>query len=489
MAQFKGLTHSAAIPQKGTDMTATPAVGPAHSTDLEHSGPITMTFKDRRLWIVSGLLLLVAVIAQTIGEVDIPLGGTVSITLLPMIWAILIGGFVSGNPWKPMPRAWQEAAGTLMSVAVLLFGARLSFNIGPQLKTLFNAGAALLLQEVGHLFGTLLLALPLAVLLRMGPATIGATFSIDREASFAMVQDRYGQQSPQYQGVLSMYVFGTVFGAVIISLVTSVTMALGWFDPLALAMGSGVGSGSMMGAAAAVISNGHPELSDQVMAFAATSNLITTVLGLYVGIWVALPMADWLYRKLTGQNDLALTKSETSKASATEELSDAAKKAKQVLTSGVKIPLWVTMAILFVIGTIVAIVAHVTSAATKDIPLDIGQMLFGWAILVALTVVSIYGAKLTKGVIPGIAIVITAGAYFSSPWFPGSETVIAAVGSLNQMAIITMLLAVAGLSLGKDLPMLKGIGWKIIPVGIVAIVASFLMAAVIAEFALGMWHV
>ena len=64
-------------------------------------------------------------------------------------FAILIGGFVSGNPWKPMPRAWQEAAGTLMSVAVLLFGARLSFNIGPQLKTLFNAGAALLLQEVG----------------------------------------------------------------------------------------------------------------------------------------------------------------------------------------------------------------------------------------------------------------------------------------------------------------------------------------------------
>ena len=98
------------------------------------------------------------------------------------------------------------------------------------------------------------------------------------------------------------------------------------------------------------------------------------------------------------------------------------------------------------------------------------------------------GAKLTKGVVPGIAIVITAGAYFSSQWFPWADVINGAVGSLNQMAIITMLLAVAGLSLGKDLPMLKGIGWKIIPVGIVAIVASFLMAAVIAEFALGMWH-
>ncbi len=454
-----------------------------------------MTFADKRLWIVSGLLLVVAVLAQTIGEVNIPLGSTISITLLPMIWAILIGGFVSGNPWKPMPRALQEAAGTLMSVAVLLFGARLSFNIGPQIPTLLGAGPALLLQEVGHLFGTLLLALPLAVALRMGPATIGATFSIDREASFAMVQDRYGQQSPQYQGVLSMYVFGTVFGAVIISLVTSVTMGFGLFHPLALAMGSGVGSGSMMGAAAAVISNGHPELADQVMAFAATSNLITTVLGLYVGIWVALPMADWMYRKLTRQQDVALTKADFAKASKsveTEELSEAAKKAKQMLSSGVKIPLWVTLIILFVIGTIVAVVAHVThppmTPEGTPIPLNIGQMMFGWIILIALTVVSIYGAKLTKGMVPGIAIVITAGAYFSSQWFPWADVINGAVGSLNQMAIITMLLAVAGLSLGKDLPMLKGIGWKIIPVGIVAIVASFLMAAVIAEFALGMWH-
>ncbi len=477
-------------------MSTTPSVGKAQPSDVSPPSIITMTFSDKRLWIVSGLLLVVAVIAQVIGEVDIPLGGTVSITLLPMIWAILIGGLVSGNPWKPMPRALQEAAGTLMSVAVLLFGARLAFNIGPQIPTLLGAGPALLLQEVGHLFGTLLLALPLAVALRMGPATIGATFSIDREASFAMVQDRYGQQSPQYQGVLSMYVFGTVFGAVIISLVTSVTMALGWFHPLALAMGSGVGSGSMMGAAAAVISNGHPELADQVMAFAATSNLITTVLGLYVGIWVALPMADWMYRKLTRQKTVALTKSdfaEKAKAVETEELSEAAKKAKQMLSSGVKIPLWVTLIILFVVGTIVAVVAHVTSppidpATSQEIPLDIGQMMFGWVILIALTVVSIYGAKLTKGVVPGIAIVITAGAYFSSQWFPWASTINAAVGSLNQMAIITMLLAVAGLSLGKDLPMLKGIGWKIIPVGIVAIVASFLMAAVIAEFALGMWH-
>ncbi|XGU19989.1 hypothetical protein ACETU7_01110 [Rhodococcus sp. 3Y1] len=49
-------------------------------------------------------------------------------------------------------------------------------------------------------------------------------------------------------------------------------------------------------------------------------------------------------------------------------------------------------------------------------------------------------------------------------------------------------MTVAGLSLGKDLPLLKTIGWKIVPVGIVAILASYLLSVVVAEFALGLWH-
>ena len=50
-----------------------------------------------------------------------------------------------------------------------------------------------------------------------------------------------------------------------------------------------------------------------------------------------------------------------------------------------------------------------------------------------------------------------------------------------------MLLTFAGLSMGKDLPVLRSIGWKIIPVGIVAIASSFILGTVIAEFVLGMW--
>ncbi|MGW2082821.1 hypothetical protein ACWCOW_38990 [Streptomyces sp. NPDC001939] len=53
--------------------------------------------------------------------------------------------------------------------------------------------------------------------------------------------------------------------------------------------------------------------------------------------------------------------------------------------------------------------------------------------------------------------------------------------------IATIMLTLAGLSLGKDLPLLRRTGWKIVPVGLVAITASFLLSVVIAEFTLGAW--
>ena len=65
--------------------------------------------------------------------------------------------------------------------------------------------------------------------------------------------------------------------------------------------------------------------------------------------------------------------------------------------------------------------------------------------------------------------------------------IIAVTKSIDLTAVLTMLLTFAGLSMGKDLPVLRSIGWKIIPVGIVAIASSFILGTVIAEFVLGMW--
>jgi hypothetical protein len=427
--------------------------------------PRTLTWRSPRLWVVIGLILALSAGAQAIGAVEIGIGFA-TITILPLVWGLLGGGFISGQPWRRLPLDLQSAAGTVMGVAVLVLLARLAFTMGPNLGLLVEAGPALLLQEVGHLFGTIALALPLAVLLRMGPATVGATFSIDREGSFAMVSERYGPDSPQYRGVLSMYAFGTLFGAVAITIMASVAVGLGVFDPLALAMGAGVGSGSMMAAAASTVAQAHPELGDQVLAVAATSNVITGLLGVYVGMYVALPLADRFYRLLTARQKQ--TVQQTAEAVATT-----------VAAPPVRIASWTSMAVLVVAGTVVNTIATGTFS---------WSVVVGYLVLAVLVAIGQAVARLTRGKVGAMVTVITVGALVSSPLSPVADQLLGVVNGVDFLAVCTLVLTIAGLSLGKDLPMLRAIGWKIIPVGLVAIAASYLLSVVVAEFALGLWN-
>lgn len=425
----------------------------------------TLSWRSARLWVVIGLILALSAGAQAIGAVEIGIGFA-TITILPLVWGLLGGGFISGQPWRRLPLDLQSAAGTIMSVAVLVLLARLAFTMGPNLGLLVEAGPALLLQEVGHLFGTIALALPLAVLLRMGPATVGATFSIDREGSFAMVSERYGPDSPQYRGVLSMYAFGTLFGAVAITIMASVAVGLGIFDPLALAMGAGVGSGSMMAAAASTVAQAHPELGDQVLAVAATSNVITGLLGVYVGMYVALPLADRFYRLLTARQKQ--TVQQTAEAVTTT-----------AAAPPVRIASWTSMAVLVVAGTVVNTIATGTFS---------WSVVVGYLVLAVLVAVGQAVARLTRGKVGAMVTVITVGALVSSPVSPVADQLLGVVNGVDFLAVCTLVLTIAGLSLGKDLPMLRAIGWKIIPVGLVAIAASYLLSVVVAEFALGLWN-
>lgn len=435
------------------------------------------------------LALVVAGVMQFAGALNINVG-IGSIVIFPMVWGLIAGLLISVQKFKPLGIDLQKAASALVSVTVLVLVARLAFNIGPNLMLLVNAGPALLLQEIGHLLGTVALALPLAVLLRMGTSTIGATFSLDREPSFAIVSEKYGPDSHQYRGVLSMYVFGTLFGAVFITLLTSLVTNWGIFDPLALAMGAGVGSGSMMAASAGVIADAYPAQADEIFAIASVSNLITTLLGVYVGIWLALPLADKFYHFLTrGKHKQEIADAEaqaerarTAAAAGTLDASEAEQNrtlvtAIESATATVSIPLRLSIPIITVLGVTAAMIAAKSFS---------WQVLAGYAVLIALTLLGIWLGKVTRK-IPSVIWITTLGAYLSSPWFFGGEWMAAQVGTIDVLSIATVMLTLAGLSLGKDVPMLKSIGWKIIPVGLVAITASFLLSTIIAEFSLGFW--
>ena len=110
----------------------------------------------------------------------------------------------------------------------------MGINAGASLETVVSAGPALLLQEFGNL-GTILLAMPLAILLGMKREAIGATHSINRESNLALITDVYGPDSPEARGSLSIYVVGGMIGTIYFGFMVSVIAMLDIFHPYALA--------------------------------------------------------------------------------------------------------------------------------------------------------------------------------------------------------------------------------------------------------------
>ncbi|WP_457946629.1 hypothetical protein ACTAQI_13865 [Pseudarthrobacter sp. alpha12b] len=121
----------------------------------------------------------------------------------------------------------------------------------------------------------------------------------------------------------------------------------------------------------------------------------------------------------------------------------------------IKLPLWLSLSVLTVLGIGTA------SIAAKGFDLTI---VLAHVVLEALVLVGIALAKVTRK-ISAIVFITTIGAYISSLWFFGAEALNAAVKTADFLSSATVMLPLPGLSLGKDIPLLKNFGWKIIPVG------------------------
>lgn len=247
--------------------------------------------KDYRVHL---LALLVVIICELIGQQTIWV-----VTVYPLLWAMIIGGVISLPKLKILKEKNMHNASAVMMVTLMLLIAKLGVSVGPKINEIFNAKLALLFQEVGHFAGTILLGLPLAMMLGMGREAVGATYSVGRETNIAIVADKYGLDSPEGRGVMAMYICGTLYGAVWMSILASVIAKLDIIHPYALAMGAGVGSGSMMAASLAPISDLYPNLSSDIVAYATAANLMSSVLGIYIYIFFSLPFASFLYNTLS----------------------------------------------------------------------------------------------------------------------------------------------------------------------------------------------
>ncbi len=249
-------------------------------------------------WKVHVLCFVIMVIAELIGTIKITMngarGGGISFSLIPMLFAILIGIILGGA--KKIKKETMITASPYISICVMFLIVKLSCSIGPSWSKIVAAGPALILQEFGNL-GTIILSMPLAVLVfRMGRASIGAAFSISREPSIAIVAERYGLDGPEGSGVMGAYVTGTVLGTVFYGILASIFVGLNWFHPYSLAMAAGMGSASMLTAAMAPLVEAFPDMAEDIQAFAVTSNTLTNADGLYMSLLIGLPLTEWLYK-------------------------------------------------------------------------------------------------------------------------------------------------------------------------------------------------
>ncbi|WP_445661438.1 DUF3100 domain-containing protein [Bacillus sp. FSL K6-3431] len=242
--------------------------------------------------------LIIITTAEFIGFQLITIG-SVNIGILPLVFAILLTMFLGFQVFRKgiLKKVFSKGnigfANKYLLFLMLPLMARYGADVAPHIKEILKIGWVFLLQEVGNL-GTVLIGLPIAILIGLRREAIGATLGIGREGELAYISEKYTLDSSEGRGVLSLYIIGTLFGAIFFSIFAPLLLDLG-FRVEALAMASGVGSASMMTAASATLVARLPEMGSTITAYAAASQLLTSFLGTFTMVFLAVPLQKFMY--------------------------------------------------------------------------------------------------------------------------------------------------------------------------------------------------
>lgn len=435
-----------------------------------------MTVALRQLfnWRIHVLALLLACLAELIGIARFDIGiGTV--LLLPLLYAFLFSLFFNPNIVPPLGRAVGREGNKISAQWILIFLmpfiAKFAVGIGPNINEILAAGPSLVLQELGNV-GTAVFAMPIAVLVfGMGREAIGATHSIAREPNIALIADRYGLKTPEGIGVMGVYVMGTVFGAIYFSIVPSLVASWEVFDIRALAMACGVGSGSMMGACSASLAELLPERQEEIIAFAASSNLLTYGTGLFLSIFVALPFAEWFYNVLAKAR---LARGSDDKASN--------KKAKEIDLVGLddsEVSQLSVPQVLIAVSFSAITVLIVNWVGNGVSPL---AALPGMLILLLCCYLGVLIKEIIPINIPSIAWISIVAIFAALPFMPMADYVIEATNQLGLLSMISPALAYAGFAISQsEVSLFKKSGIKIIIVALLVFTGTYLGSVIIAD--------
>ena len=192
-------------------------------------------------------VILCCLAAEFIGPIKLSLG-RFTVTFLPLLYAMLLMLVLYlAKPVRGVGKAYVPAASRMLSMGVVFAMAKLGISSGASIKEMISASPILILQNIGNI-GTVLFALPIALILGMKREAVGMSYALSREPNVALIADMYGSESDEFKGVMVCYIVGTVFGSIFMSVIPPLFVTLGIFRPEAAAMAVGAGSSSHDGA-------------------------------------------------------------------------------------------------------------------------------------------------------------------------------------------------------------------------------------------------
>lgn len=451
-----------------------------------------------RDWKFILIVLIASIIADAIGPITIPLWGAVKVTLMPLLYSMaIITVLYLWKGFKLVGPAQIPTGTVMLSISMIMLMSKLGASVGASIEELIKQSVPLLLSNLADSM-TFILALPVALALGIRRESIGMTFAMSREPGLTVIESRFGNKE-EFAGVVTTYIVGTVFGSIVVSLFTSLFVSSGMFSLDAIAMGAGIGSAAMSTAAMGVLIEQFPDVQETLSAFVVASNLISSALAVYVGLFVNVPLTEWYYkvlhpvlhkdgrskanakRKGVDYKEVAAEVEEAADDAVVEPIDSAVDVEKK---SKVKAPKDKTITKdewgVWLLGLGITIVMGIVGNWIR-FQVDPLTSLPGLLILAGAGLLGLIVTKKAPGDLPSLVYVSIIAALLTIPWNPMSTWTIPLINKVGLLALTSNILAYAGITIGRDWDKFKAIGWKGILVGIVVIFSAYFWGTVVAE--------
>lgn len=113
------------------------------------------------------------------------------------------------------------------------------------------------------------------------------------------------------------------------------------------------------------------------------------------------------------------------------------------------------------------------------------QALPGMILLYAMVMIGLVIGRFVPFYLPSVAWVSLVSIAMTLPFFPGSAWVVEQLSHINFLAVVTPVLAYAGLALtGREFTMFRQTGWKLLIVSLLVFTGTFVASAFIAHLIL-----